>query len=64
MPPVTPPLPPFTLPRPPDPPLTDCFERMLREAGVRTLVLPAAHETVETWKAGFSFTDMPEDDVG
>lgn len=32
------------------------------QAGVHTLVLPAAHETVETWKSGFQFTDMPEDD--
>lgn len=34
-----------------------------RQAGVHTLVLPAAHETVETWKNGFQFLDMPEDDV-
>lgn len=33
------------------------------QAGVHTLVLPAAHETVETWKSGFNFVDMPEDDV-
>lgn len=33
------------------------------QSGVHTLVLPAAHETVETWKAGFNFVDMPEDDV-
>lgn len=32
------------------------------QAGVHTLVLPAAHETVETWKNGFGFADMPEDD--
>lgn len=32
------------------------------QAGVYTLVLPAAHETVETWKNGFQFVDMPEDD--
>jgi hypothetical protein len=33
------------------------------QSGVRTLALPAAHETVETWKSGFNFEDMPEDDV-
>jgi len=26
-------------------------------------VLPAAHETVDTWKSGFAFEDMPEDQV-
>jgi hypothetical protein len=30
---------------------------------VHTLVLPAAHETVETWKNGFAFRDMPEEEV-
>lgn len=43
--------------------LVDCFQSMLKQAGVHTLVLPAAHETVETWKHGFSFLDMPEDIV-
>ena len=36
---------------------------LLPQAGVHTLVLPAAHETVETWKLGFQFAEMPEDDV-
>jgi len=35
------------------------WENMLRECKVHTLVLPAAHETVETWKTGFHFEDMP-----
>lgn len=43
--------------------LVGCFEQLLKDAGVHTLVLPAAHETVETWKSGFNFVDMPEDDV-
>ncbi|PRW56093.1 Nucleosome-remodeling factor subunit BPTF isoform A [Chlorella sorokiniana] len=43
--------------------LVGCFEQLLKDSGVHTLVLPAAHETVETWKNGFNFVDMPEDDV-
>ena len=40
-----------------------CFEQLLRRAGVRTLILPAAHESVETWKSGFGLVDMPEEMV-
>ena len=44
--------------------VTRLVPHLLRvQSGVHTLVLPAAHETVETWKAGFNFVDMPEDDV-
>jgi N-acetylglutamate synthase-like GNAT family acetyltransferase len=43
--------------------LVNCFEQLLKQSGVHTLVLPAAHETVETWKNGFAFRDMPEEEV-
>lgn len=43
--------------------LVNLFIGLLKEAGVHTLVLPAAHETVETWKNGFQFIDMPEEEV-
>jgi len=39
------------------------WENMLIECKVHTLVLPAAHETVETWKTGFHFEDMPPDQL-
>ena len=43
--------------------LVDLFQRHLYEAGVHRLVLPAAHETVVTWKNGFKFIDMPPEEV-
>jgi hypothetical protein len=43
--------------------LVSLFLNLLSEAGVHQLVLPAAHETVETWKNGFNFVDMPEEEV-
>jgi Tify domain binding domain len=43
--------------------LVSLFLNLLSEAGVHQLVLPAAHETVETWKNGFNFIDMPEEEV-
>jgi hypothetical protein len=43
--------------------LVSLFLHLLSEAGVHQLVLPAAHETVETWKNGFNFIDMPEEEV-
>jgi len=43
--------------------LVGLFLNLLSEAGVHKLVLPAAHETVETWKNGFNFIDMPEEEV-
>lgn len=43
--------------------LVSLFLNLLSEAGVHKLVLPAAHETVETWKNGFNFIDMPEEEV-
>lgn len=39
------------------------WEKLLVECKVHTLVLPAAHETVETWKTGFHFVDMPPDQL-
>lgn len=39
------------------------FDELLTQAGVHRLCLPAAHETVVTWRQGFSFVDMPEDEV-
>lgn len=39
------------------------FDELLIKAGVHRLCLPAAHETVLTWRQGFNFVDMPEDDV-
>ena len=43
--------------------LLNLFFELLGNAGVHTLILPAAHETVETWKEGFGFVDMPEAEV-
>ena len=43
--------------------LVSLFLDLLQQAGVHTLVLPAAHETVDTWKNGFGFIDMPEEEV-
>lgn len=43
--------------------LVNLFQGMLKEAHVHALVLPAAHETVQTWKDGFHFVDMPEEEV-
>ncbi|KAL0036052.1 hypothetical protein WJX79_000012 [Trebouxia sp. C0005] len=39
------------------------FESILKEAGVRTMCLPAAHETVHTWIQGFGLQPMPDDDL-
>lgn len=41
--------------------LVTAFEDALREAGVVRLSLPAAHETVETWRNGFGFKMMEEE---
>ena len=41
--------------------LVRLFEELLKELGVHQLVLPAAHETIETWKKGFGFANMAED---
>jgi hypothetical protein len=38
----------------------DRLEELLVQAGVHRLVLPAAHETIDTWKGGFGFVDVPE----
>lgn len=43
--------------------LVSLFMSLLSQAGVHRLVLPAAHETVQTWKAGFGFADMAEEEV-
>ncbi|KAL0056243.1 hypothetical protein WJX82_009196 [Trebouxia sp. C0006] len=39
------------------------FESILKEAGVRTMCLPAAHETVLTWIHGFGLQPMPDEDL-
>ena len=39
------------------------FDELLAKAGVHRLCLPAAHETVLTWREGFQFGDMPEEEV-
>ncbi|DBA96080.1 TPA: hypothetical protein ACH3X1_001578 [Trebouxia sp. C0004] len=39
------------------------FESILKEAGVRTMCLPAAHETVHTWIQGFGLLPMPDEDL-
>jgi len=36
------------------------LEAQLAALGVRYLSLPAAHETVDTWRSGFGFRDMPD----
>jgi hypothetical protein len=36
------------------------IEGLLRLQGVQWLVLPAAHETVETWKWGFGYRHLDE----
>ena len=36
---------------------------VLQQAGVRTMCLPAAHETVHTWIHGFGLQPMPDDDL-
>lgn len=36
---------------------------ILLQAGVRTMCLPAAHETVHTWIQGFGLQPMPDDDL-
>ena len=41
--------------------LVRLFEELLKDLGVHRLVLPAAHETIETWKNGFGFQDLSED---
>ncbi|KAL3153902.1 hypothetical protein ABBQ32_013467 [Trebouxia sp. C0010 RCD-2024] len=43
--------------------LMTAFEVLLKEAGVRTMCLPAAHETVKTWVLGFGMQPMPEEDL-
>lgn len=44
--------------------LLRCFEDLLAAGGVHRLVLPAAHESIATWKSpAFGFVDMPEPDV-
>lgn len=43
--------------------LLEMFDKLLIRAGVHRLCLPAAHETVLTWRQGFHFVDMPEEDV-
>ncbi len=44
-------------------PFLQLFDELLTKAGVHRLCLPAAHETVLTWRQGFNFVDMPEDQV-
>ena len=41
--------------------LVSAFEEMLRLAGVVRLTLPAASETVLTWRHGFHFESVPEE---
>jgi len=36
---------------------------LLLQAGVRTMCLPAAHETVHTWIQGFGLQPMPDEDL-
>lgn len=36
---------------------------VLLQAGVRTMCLPAAHETVKTWILGFGMQPMPDEDL-
>lgn len=39
------------------------WDAVTRQVGVRTLSLPAAHATVETWTQGFGFRRMAAEDL-